>query len=279
MKRRDYLATLSAGAATSLAGCSSIFGESDDPSRSELPFDFEEPTYLRVDDDLDIENFNFPFGYTQNGLESFTTALGPNSVYYSADSFKISMDTYTQTQFDSSESQLTQYVSDEQLRAIWEEQEPRLTRTDVFTEFARYVKEEEIGSDVVTEKVQGNYNKEEQYLSEIRKFVEGIDFELKGLVTEDVAYYTNSTPLDEVDSLDISNFTKGRIDLLVRENGLPYAIYSEIHEAQQSERILIEFSNFDNVYLGIPTWAKNAGETNNGQTEESSGGGNMGNES
>lgn len=257
MKRRQYIKITSIGLIAGLAGCSETGDESDE---KKIPYEFQEPDYLRVNNNLDVNKFDFPEGFSKDGLENFKTALGTESNFYETEGFKLEITSNTQTKFSSSLTSEIKYVSNSQRKALWEEETPTTYRTDLFIDQDRFVRTEEVGSETSTSKVQGGYNKEQQYLEDIRERIEGVSFKFNGLVTENVVYYTNANSIKQIFS-DGSGVTGGTVDLLVREDGLPFAVYMEVHTDSGSRQTILEFTEYNNVYVGTPEWVEQVRES------------------
>lgn len=253
MKRRDYLSMLSTGSLVGLAGCVSNPFSEDEES---IVYEFDKPNYLNINEDLDIDEFNYPSGFAES-LGDFSRTFGQNSAYYNSTSFYCNLTFRTRGEFTDGYRTTDRYVSDDQRRGLVLDESPTEVDSNFYTDSYRFNRNNTISREESIRQVRGSYSKQGLYLFDFTNYIQGVEFDAVGLVDDSVIRYSTSD-LDQLNSVRDGGLEiiGGQIDVLIRDDGLPYALYVELHTDFRSRQYNYRFSNFDNVYIGTPEWVQ-----------------------
>lgn len=278
--RRKVLAGLSAGAAVSLAGCSDLF--STGPA-----------------------SFDYPEGFSQEGIEDFEKALGKESAHYQADSFSFES-SYMFERPDGSSQELTsnsdvsgvnekQYYYSENENSVQEQYHNGQT---IYLRL--YSKQQEQTQYRVQ---QASFNKEGAYLLTLfQNQIQNVDLTAEEVVSENQLRYKatlDSIPDDHFLYQQYNNLTEFELYLTIDTDGFVRSVEVDLTrdvESQTSgdssgdgsesgtedgsgedttnsitESYSFEFSNHGNVTVEEPDWTSEAEEAQQ-QTESTTGG-------
>lgn len=266
--RRKILSGLSVGVATALAGCSGIFGdENNDGTDTQQPFEY-------------------PEGFSEEGIEDFAQALGEESAHYQADSFSFTSNYEFEqpngTQELSAESQVSgadeqQYYRSENSQSVQEQYH------DVDTVYLRLYNKRRDQSRYQTQ--EAPFNKEGAYLLTLfQNQLQGIDYSMDEVVEDgsQVRYtadieavpeghymyeqYNNLTAFDVQFTVDTDGYVRTVSIDLTREvqtqsggqgtdTGTSTPQTSEVNESYQ-----FEFSDHNETTVEEPDWTAEAEE-------------------
>lgn len=288
--RRKVLSGLTVGAATALAGCSGIFDGNGNGNGG-----------------MDPADFNYPEGFSQEGIDDFETALGTGSAHYQSDSFQFNS-SYNFERPDGSTQELT---AESQVSGVDEQQYYRSENQSSIQEqyhngetvyLRLYSKQQEQAQYQVQ---QAQFNKEGAYLLTLfQNQVQGMSFSVDEVVSEDQVRYIatlDSIPEDHFIYQQYNNLTEFQLLLTVDVDGLVRSVEVDLSReagtqtegdtsgdtAEDStsdedtsgedsniinESYTFEFSNHGEVTVEEPEWTSEA----EAAQEERSGGGTSG---
>lgn len=180
--RRKILTGLSVGATAALAGCSSLFGNGNGNGNGNGSGD-QSPSPA---------NFNYPEGFSQEGIDEFATALGRDSAHYTSDSFRFD----SEYQFDRPDGSTQELQAESQVSGADEQQyyysensssiqEQYHDGTNVYLRL--YSKQQEQAQYQVQET---EFNKEGAYLLTLfENQLKGVDFSVDEVVSQSRVRY------------------------------------------------------------------------------------------
>lgn len=244
--RRKFITGIATLAGISLAGCSD-FGDS----------------------------FEYPDGFSENGIENYSQAFGEESAHYQADSLVqeigLSNETESPEFSDSIERSIYTEVSAVEERQYVETSEQSVTREQYFDDGVVFIRTSSEGQETEYQRFQqGEFNKNVAYSMDILEFyLEGTSFEQVELTERNTVIYESdlSDPENRNDQLE-ENVEDGLISVEVTEEGYPInidiSITRENEDQTSTEEFNIEFSEYNEVSVDEPDWLDEARE----QTDE-----------
>lgn len=248
--RRKLLLGIGAGATMALAGCSELPGSNGEPSPS---------------------NFEYPDGFSEEGVDDFATAMGTESAHYAAESFSFESE-YQFEQPDSEEDQVitassevsgankTQHYRTETAQVVQEQYH------DGTQAYLRYYSKEQEQSQYQIQEVE--FSREGAYMINLfRDQFQNVSFEVDEVLSaEEVRYIATKedVPDDHAFFQQYENVAAMTLTFTVNTDG--YVIDTEVNITRDldgdelDESYAFSFSDFNNTTVEEPDWLGDAEE-------------------
>lgn len=261
--RRKLLSGLGATTLIGMAGCTDTFDD-------------------QLDEDSNLNEFNFPDGFNENGLQSFKQTVGTESAHYNAEGLSAEIHTEeVQPEVDgggpiSSEATDVE-VNDEEERRYSRTQTEREIEGQFTTAEGTYTRTEDLNqadeNEVSYEYNEFLYNKENAYLVRfLRFYLEDLNYEDVSISEDNTAIYTayiedqdgNEPIFDAYDDA-----YEGSVTVEVQENGLLEYVNIDVHFEEAAgrdgdrtidlrESIDVEFLTYNVDTVTEPEWLETA---------------------
>ncbi|MGM0371519.1 MAG: hypothetical protein ACQEQJ_03330 [Halobacteriota archaeon] len=255
VRRREVLLGAGTGAILALSGCSST------PTQESAP----EPT------------FGYPEGFSEDGIESFSLALGSESANYRANSLSFDGErTYRPADSDGArtttvsslvnvENRTSYYrtETDTQVQETYIDETKNWRQTESHRIYDKRTEETEFGVGSIP------FNKRTAYLIDrFERRYKGVEFEATEITDEDRLRYVatkSDLPGDHTLFQEYDNLSSARLELFVDQRGRVRKTVVDVETADGDELTHVtEFSGFDETTVPEPDWLEKAIQADQG---------------
>lgn len=268
--RRKLLSGLSVGAVAALAGCSRVFDNGNGNGNGN-------------GEGIDPADFEYPEGFSQEGIDDFDTALGTESAHYQSDSFQFDS-TYSFDRPDGSSQELT---AESQVSGVNEKQYYRSENQNSIQEqyhngetvYLRLYSKQQEQSQYQVQQTQ--FSKEGAYLLTLfQNQIQGLEFSVDEVESENQVRYVatlDSIPEDHFMFEQYNNLTEFQLLMTIDTDGLVRSVEVELSREVQTqdgdtsggdsteeepntidESYTFEFSEHGEVTVEEPDWISEA---------------------
>lgn len=248
--RRKMLLGVGTILTSSLAGCSQQSGSSNsDGSDNDTSSD---------EGNSSNEQFEYPDGFSENGVEDFAVAFGEGSNYYSQRYLQIEESfTYDDPDTERTRESSTQIDSEQEL-GLFEVDSPDRSRTQYYAEGTLYIRAQE-NTEPSYQTRQAEFNKQSLYvISLIEPHVTDVEFE--STITEQGTVEYTATEEAYGENHPIQNeYIYEEIDVTVEvdKNGLIQTLTGTAVDGDTTREFSYEFS-YEEVDITEPDWVSEA---------------------
>lgn len=262
--RRKFISTIGVIFSSSIAGCSALKPPKAEDNEVESINLNTEPS-----EDAVVVGVEYPSGFSGEGIEDFSEALGTNSSYYDVNSIFIEEYLYTQkgSERTSETKTVTQASGQNKVRTQYVQKDGQIINQSFQKEDTVYIRSN--GEETETETVE--YSRKDLYLiPKIKRYLSSVNLSIDSIQGSNLVY---SASKEDISSGSVifeeleSNPESVEVNLVVRSDGVPVNLEIETISSDKGKKITtglnMEFSAYNVLTVNTPGWVK--------QIEENSG--------
>lgn len=252
INRRKLLSGIGAAGIVGLAGCNDTGGDGGDGSDG-----------TDGGDGTDGDEFTYPDGFSESGVEDFATAFGEDSNYYSQRYIQLEGSlTQNGPETEEQTQTFTAQIDGEEELQLFEVESPTQSQTQYYSDETLYVRSQQGDGEPSYQVRQTGFNKRSVYLiSLIEPHVTDVDFE-STITDENTVEYTATEEEygDEHPVRSVYTFEEIDVTVEVDEDGLIRTLAGTVVDGDFTQEFTYEFE-YSEVDISEPEWTTEAEES------------------